>query len=272
MATGQRTEPPAPSADMVSASRRHLNEQYARGVERLLWELEKHPMPDVDAVRAVIAAVRSGEGQDALDIGAALVLLQAMRLELDCLESDVFGVARERGLDDESLAAVLDLPDAAAAQARREFLDSRRELPRTAGPSALAGPPAPADTADGMSRAAAAASRRAATAGQRAEAAARRRNELSQSRHEDPGSPGADPEPAAAHAGQARVEAGEAAERVALGLLRAATALERCADTCLDHSAASASPDLRQRSEEYVEAAQRYREMAARYRGIGGSG
>jgi hypothetical protein len=188
-----------------------------------------------------------------------------MRLELDCLESDVFKVARDSGLDDDSLAAVLDLPDAAAAQARRQFLGSRRELPRTAGPRASV------EVVDGV-RAAAQAGHRATGAPDRAAIAGRRREELRRSRSEGPIPSGADPEEAAAHAGEARVQAGEATDRVALGLLRAAMALERCADTCLGHSAATGSPNLRQRAEEYVQAAQRYREMAARYQDIGSNG
>jgi hypothetical protein len=63
---------------MVTASRQHLNSQYARGVDRLLWDLDRQPMPGADAVRAVIAASRAGERRDALGIGAALVLVQAL--------------------------------------------------------------------------------------------------------------------------------------------------------------------------------------------------
>ena len=31
-----------------------MNEQYASGVQRLLWELEKEPMPDTEAIRRAI--------------------------------------------------------------------------------------------------------------------------------------------------------------------------------------------------------------------------
>ncbi len=34
-------EPPAPSPEIVGASRRHLTERYASGVDLLLWETEK---------------------------------------------------------------------------------------------------------------------------------------------------------------------------------------------------------------------------------------
>src|ERR1019366_498734 len=82
-------EPPAPSPDMVTASRRHLTERYAAGVDRLLWDTEKRIVPDLDAIRSVIDAASSGHAE-ALDIGAGLVLVQAARLEGDRLEHDVF--------------------------------------------------------------------------------------------------------------------------------------------------------------------------------------
>jgi len=37
-------ETPVPSPDMVTASREHLNSQYTRGAERLLWDLDQQPM------------------------------------------------------------------------------------------------------------------------------------------------------------------------------------------------------------------------------------
>src|ERR1017187_387203 len=121
-------EPPAPSPDMVTASRRHLTERYASGVDRLLWDTEKRLVPDLDAIRSVIDAASSGHAE-ALDIGAGLVLLQAARLEVDRLEYDVFESAHAMGMGEEAIAAVLDLPDAAAAGKRRRWLKSRRALP-----------------------------------------------------------------------------------------------------------------------------------------------
>jgi hypothetical protein len=209
MTCGRRTEPPAPSPEMVTASRHHLNKQYAHGVNRLLWDLDKRPMPDADAVMAVITASRAGERRAALDIGAALVLLQAMRQDLDCLEADLYAVARANGLDDESLAAVLELPDAAAAAARRKFLDTRRELSSATLPAAR-GEPA------GSREAARVRGRARQTAG-RAAAAARRRQELGQGRPQGPVSGGADADLAAADAAEPRIQAAHEAEPVTLG-------------------------------------------------------
>ena len=120
-------EPPAPSPEMVSASRRHLTERYASGVDLLLWETEKRLVPDLDAIKAVTGAAVSGQAEG-LDMGAALVLVQAVRLGLDRLECDLFDAARAMGMRPEAIAAVLELPDAAAAEKRHRWLETRREL------------------------------------------------------------------------------------------------------------------------------------------------
>ena len=112
---------------MVDASRRHLTERYASGVDLLLWETEKRLVPDLDAIKAVTGAAVSGQAEG-LDMGAALVLVQAVRLGLDRLECDLFDAARAMGMRPEAIAAVLELPDAAAAEKRHRWLETRREL------------------------------------------------------------------------------------------------------------------------------------------------
>ena len=121
-------EPPAPSPETVSASRRHLTERYASGVDLLLWETEKRLIPDLDAIRSVTEAAASGQAEG-LDMGAALVLVQAARLGLDRLEAELFEAARAMGMPSEAIAAVLELPDAAAAEKRQRWLEGRRALP-----------------------------------------------------------------------------------------------------------------------------------------------
>jgi hypothetical protein len=256
-------EAPAPSPDMVTASRRHLTERYASGVDRLLWDTEKRLVPDLDAIRSVIDAASSGQAE-ALDIGAGLVLLQAVRLEVDRLEHDVFEGAHAMGMGEEAVAAVLDLPDAAAASKRRRWLKGRRALPY----ADIASPGR--SGAGGSAEAAKRAGRRASEAADRAAEAARRRDQLSQPTAR-PRSSRQQVERAAANAGEARVLADEAAERVALGLLRAADALDRCAAGCEENLNAdgAAGPQLRRKADEYHQAAVRYREMAERYRSIG---
>ena len=93
----------------------------------MLWDTEKRLVPDLDAIRSVIDAASSGHAE-ALDIGAGLVLLQAVRLEVDRLEHDVFEGAHAMGMGDEAISAVLDLPDAAAAGKRRRWLKGRAAL------------------------------------------------------------------------------------------------------------------------------------------------
>jgi hypothetical protein len=110
---------------MVDASRRHLTERYASGVDLLLWETEKRLVPDLDAIKAVTDATVSGQAEG-LDLGAALVLVQAARLGLDRLECDLFDAAHAMGMRPEAIAAVLDLPGAAAAEKRHRWLETRR--------------------------------------------------------------------------------------------------------------------------------------------------
>lgn len=276
------TDIPVPSPEMVTASRRHLTERYAVGVDRLLWELEKRTMPDLDAVRAVVSAASADGKVDALDVGAALVAMRAVRLDVDLLEADVLDVAEVSGVSAESVAAVLELPGATAARAWHELLVSRRRLPRAEAEPARRAP------REAAREAAERAGRRASRAADRAAELDRRNDELRQvsfALRRTParasGNPGVvrqglgrrHTERAEANAGEARVNANEAAERVALGLLRAADALARCAVRCQEWERKALPGEeretLRRRTEEYAKAARSYREMAAQYRDVG---
>jgi hypothetical protein len=115
---------------MVAAARKHLTERYASGVDLMLWETEKRLIPDLDAIKAVTEAVSSGQAEG-LDMGAALVLVQAARLGLDRLEYELFEGAHAMGMRSEAIAAVLDLSDAAAADKRHRWLTTRHTLPYT---------------------------------------------------------------------------------------------------------------------------------------------
>ena len=119
---------PAPSPEMVSTARTYLTDRYAAGVDRLLWDTGKRLMPDLDAIRSVLAAASSGKIQ-APDAVAALVLIHAARLNLDRLEYGIFETAQGAGMDTETLAAVLELPDAQAARDRQHWLQARHALP-----------------------------------------------------------------------------------------------------------------------------------------------
>jgi hypothetical protein len=159
---------------MVTASRKHLTKRYASGVDLLLWETEKRLIPDLDAIRSVTEAVSAGQAEG-LDMGAALVLVQAARLGLDRLEYELFEGAQAMGMQSEAIAAVLDLADAAAADKRHRWLTTRRALPYTSAesqsPETLTTPakraqagPRSAQASGSPVRAAQAADRAAATA------------------------------------------------------------------------------------------------------------
>jgi hypothetical protein len=254
---------------MVSASRRHLTERYATGVERLLWETEKRYIPDLDVIRLVTDAAAAGQA-DALDLGAALVLVQAGRLQLDGLEYEIFEGAHAVGMRQEAIAAILELPDAAAAGERRRWLEERQALRQAEAEQPRRG------ELDTPAEAAARAGLRASRAASRAAEAAMRYRQLTEV---DPGEPVSrrdHAERAVARAEQARMLADEAAERVALGLVRAAAAFDRCAVRCEELIATTGNddpdlqiPELRRKAAEYHQAAVRYREMAAQYRGLG---
>jgi hypothetical protein len=287
---------PAPPPELVAASRRHLTERYASDVDRLLWQTEKRFIPDSAAVSLVTDAATAGLA-DALDLGAALVLVQAGRLDLDGLEYEIFQGTHAAGMRRDALAAILGRPDAAAAGTRQVRLEPRQDRPRAEPDHDL---PGRAGTA---AQAAARARRRAVQAADRAAEAAQRRKQLSELglpgdpglsdpglsdpglsdpglSDPGPGDPGpGDPgltgggsrsghaERAAARARQARQLADEAAERVTLSLIHAAAALDRYAARCAELSA-GAEPDaaqlLRHRAGEYHRAAAGYRDMAAR--------
>jgi hypothetical protein len=228
-------------------------------------------MPDMDAVRAVVAAsAETPPAADALDVAAALVTIQAMRLELDALEADALDAAQRAGVSTEAVAAALELPGAASVAARHEMLIARRNAPRARAQQVPQEDPQSAARA-AASAAAEHAGRRARQAASRAVQARRRREELTTAREQASmvreqlvasqedldstrGRP-ADPENvtaaqvaadlvfgaethqerlqvASAHASEARLNARDSAERVALGLLRAADALDRCAARC----------------------------------------
>jgi hypothetical protein len=227
-------------------------------VDRVLWDTEKRFIPDATAVSLVTDAAIAGLAE-ALDLGAALVLIQAGRLDLDGLEYEIFQGAHAAGLRREALAAILGQPGTTVIGARPRGLQGRPQ----AGPERdLPG------RSEAAAQAAARAGRRAAQAAARAAQAARRRQQLSEPAPGGNGSPTDHAERAAARAHEARLLAGEAAGRVSLSLIHAAAALDRYAARCADLSAgadASAAGLLRDRAGEYHRAAVRYREMAARY-------
>ena len=125
---GMSDDVPMPSQEMVEAARNHLTGKYARGLDQVLWESDKYPLPDLEAVRAVLAVVHN-QTATGPDLAAALVLVQAARLTADRLEADVIQAAREAGISWAQLASVLDLPGGEAAGKRYRNMLTRRDMP-----------------------------------------------------------------------------------------------------------------------------------------------
>ena len=82
---------------------------------------------DIRAIGAVLASARSDFGvpADALDVGAALVVLGDLRTHIDQLEAGLLDAAERVGLNWDVIAAIIGIP-ADEAQRRHRRLRGRR--------------------------------------------------------------------------------------------------------------------------------------------------
>jgi hypothetical protein len=122
---------PVPSPDMVHAARARLAGRFATGVDALLWEAVRQPMHDAQAISSLVASARGGNDgppPGALDFGAALIVLAALRLDIDRLEAELVDAIRDAGLDWEFIATTLRVTVPQAAK-RQRLLSKRRALP-----------------------------------------------------------------------------------------------------------------------------------------------
>lgn len=140
---GRDTPPgglPVPAPEEVRAARVYLTSRHATGLDKLLWEARERPMPDGTAVNAVIAAsgqARRGRGDvpPPMDVAAALVLLNALRSNLDLAEARLLGTAQVSGIGLEQLAAILGVSVQEAEERRgrlEPLLDECAALPSPA--------------------------------------------------------------------------------------------------------------------------------------------
>ncbi|MCW2863770.1 MAG: hypothetical protein JWP48_5478 [Actinoallomurus sp.] len=142
MGEDMRTCLPAPSPDVVRAARAYLTSRYAAGMDQVLWELIEHPLPDLDAIDAVVAdsdrAQRGyGDQPEPVAVAAALVVLGAARLEVDQTEARLLDAAQASAMGWEQIAAILGLTVEEAEERHRQL------KPRLDDPVAQVLPPRP---------------------------------------------------------------------------------------------------------------------------------
>jgi hypothetical protein len=150
---------PAPRPEMVRTARAYLTSRYAVGVDQVLWDLTEHPLPDLDAIDAVVAdsdrAQRGyGDQPQPMEVAAALVVLGAARLEVDQTEARLLDAAQASAMGWEQIAAILGLTVEEAEERHRQL------KPRLDEPVAQVHPPRPDDPPVHRPRAAARASDR----------------------------------------------------------------------------------------------------------------
>ncbi|MCW2885243.1 MAG: hypothetical protein QOE54_5488 [Streptosporangiaceae bacterium] len=142
MGDGTQVCLPAPAPEMVRAARAYLTPPYAVGVDGFLWEAMEHPLPDLDAIDAVVAAsdraqAGAGDQPQPMDVAAALVVLGAARLEMDQTEARLLNAAQAAAMGWEQIAAILGL---SVEEAEKRY---RQLKPRLDEPVAEVLPPWP---------------------------------------------------------------------------------------------------------------------------------
>jgi hypothetical protein len=247
---------------MVWVARRHLTIAYARGARRLMWDTEKRPLPDAEAIAAVLAAAGHARMED---LSAALVLIQAQHLDLDRAEFELIGQLRGAGVIDDALAAMLELPGPAQAAARYQQLKARYQLAR-AEALPVEFPPRPEAAAEAARRA----RLRAEGAATRTEQARQRIEEVHAASQRGRGLNRDDVELAHARAAEARLLAAESADRTMLGLLRVAERLEASAAECQELAMAGAGRHHVIRAVRYLQEARRLRDLVSGHQAASG--
>lgn len=118
---------PAPDPSVADSARLRLAAHRALNASPPAEQAPDGPAEDIQAINAVIDAGRGDAERlaDALDIGAALVVLCDLRLYLDGLEADLLDAAQPAGLGWDVVAAIIGIP-AEEAQRRHQALRARR--------------------------------------------------------------------------------------------------------------------------------------------------
>jgi len=120
---------PAPDPSVADSARLRLAAYRALSAGRPGGQESAGPGEDIQAINAVIDAARGDAERpaNALDIGAALVVLCDLRLYIDGLEADLLDAAQPAELGWDVIAAIIGIP-ADEAQRRHQALRARRKL------------------------------------------------------------------------------------------------------------------------------------------------
>ena len=120
---------PAPDPSVADSARLRLAAFRALSAGPPAGWASERSAEDIQAINAVIEATRDDAERpaDALDIGAALVMLCDLRLYLDGLEADLLDAAQPAELGWDVIAAIIGIP-ADEAQRRHQALRARRIL------------------------------------------------------------------------------------------------------------------------------------------------
>jgi hypothetical protein len=117
---------PVPDPAVVDNARLRIAAHRVLSAAHQIREGPVHQAEDVRAIRSVIDSVGAAtHGADALDVGAALVVLCDLRVYLDGLEADLLDAAQQVDLGWDVIAAIIGIP-ADEAQRRHHALRAQR--------------------------------------------------------------------------------------------------------------------------------------------------
>ena len=120
---------PAPDPAVVDNARLRIAAHRVLSAAEPIQQVPVRQEEDVRAIRSVVDSVgAAAHPADALDVGAALVVLCDLRLYLDGLEADLLDAAQRVDLGWDVIAAIIGIP-ADEARHRHHALRAQRGSP-----------------------------------------------------------------------------------------------------------------------------------------------
>jgi hypothetical protein len=118
---------PAPDPGVADSARLRIAAQRVLTAGQPPDYAAARPIEDILSISAVVRSARADTARpaDALDVGAALVVLCDLRLYLDGLEADLLDGAQQVGLSWDVIAAIIGIP-ADEARHRHRALRARQ--------------------------------------------------------------------------------------------------------------------------------------------------